>query len=574
MFIWRMKFLDFGGIGATKFARFCGAKKGRVFYFKISDLGVSTALILKQEAISVGGDFITPKELILGEGGCYDGILIATHHQLEKLVKKCAIQPFGLKKIGEIVQEHLDSAIHAKIAESKQDSSLRASEASVAIQNFCDSKNDKNQSCEAPKSRPLRGAKNREQASSSASADFLLEAEKRGTPPKSEKAAAFWEHNLNEVGGSGSGVQPFLREKTSESNAKNGENIADSANQTKIAESNTKSQNLNVDCHDSASQNLAMTENDADSANRRISHENAESKKTNTHPLTPSAREGGQNAENNSNEYPKANCAKSPQIMGIININDDSFFAESRLKNIDKILQKIEAMISQGVAIIDIGAVSSRPGAERVDGKVELERLKEPLDAIFSAGFTQRTDFSLDSYNFECVEFALNRGFSIINDIEGLRDMRLATLAQNSDKKIVLMHNSWIYPPKDSQNIIQSVDDFFAQKIESLYRFGIKKEQIILDFGFGFGKNDSENITLVRNLAHFRHFGCALLVGASMKRTIGALTEQETQNRLFGTLALHQIALDNGADIIRCHNFSAHIDMLKVWSALNGCVRD
>ncbi|MGX3011251.1 hypothetical protein ACWIUD_06805 [Helicobacter sp. 23-1044] len=89
----------------------------------------------------------------------------------------------------------------------------------------------------APKTRPLRGAKNRFQTSSSASADFLLEAEKRGTPPKSEKAAAFWEHNLNEVGGSGSGVQPFLRKDSSESNAKNGATIADSANQIKNAES-------------------------------------------------------------------------------------------------------------------------------------------------------------------------------------------------------------------------------------------------------------------------------------------------------------------------------------------------
>ncbi|MGX2983631.1 divergent polysaccharide deacetylase family protein [Helicobacter sp. 23-1045] len=114
----------------------------------------------------------------------------------------------------------------------------------------------KSNPCEAPKTRPLRGAKNRIQGCSSATADFLLEAEKRGTPPKSEKAAAFWGHNLI-VGGSGSGVQPFLREKTSESNLKNGENLVDSANQIKI------------DCHDLTSSNLAMTENSAlDSANQ------------------------------------------------------------------------------------------------------------------------------------------------------------------------------------------------------------------------------------------------------------------------------------------------------------------
>ncbi|MGX3010277.1 hypothetical protein ACWIUD_01760 [Helicobacter sp. 23-1044] len=183
----------------------------------------------------------------------------------------------------------LDSAncrILRKIAESANTSSLRGarSEASATKQS------KKNNLCEAPKTRPLRGAKNREQTSSSASADFLLEAEKRGTPPKSEKAAAFWR-----VGGAGRGVQPFLLEETSESNLKNGVDSAIFA--SKIAESNVKSQNLNLDCHDSATQNLAMTENDEDSVNRRISHENAESKIKNTHPLTPSAREGGQKVE-------------------------------------------------------------------------------------------------------------------------------------------------------------------------------------------------------------------------------------------------------------------------------------
>ncbi|MGX3009967.1 M28 family peptidase [Helicobacter sp. 23-1044] len=124
--------------------------------------------------------------------------------------------------------------------------------------------------CEAPKSRPLRGAKNREQTSSSASADFLLEAEKRGTPPKSEKAAAFWEHNLNEVGGSGSEVQPFLRKETSESNLKNGDFITES-NLNCHFERSEKSQNN----RDSSLTSFAQNDNlEADSANRA---KNAES---------------------------------------------------------------------------------------------------------------------------------------------------------------------------------------------------------------------------------------------------------------------------------------------------------
>lgn len=392
-------------LGATSFARICAKKKARIFIFQIYDIKLSAALILKQESISAGGDFIVPKELILGEQKLYSGVLIATALQLEKIIAKCTIQPFGLKKLGANLKEHLKGEMRSL--------------------DLCDSHLD---SCE--------------------------------------------------------------------SSVDSSESYCD------------------------------------------------------------------------SNKSSESKTPKSPPIMGIINITEDSFYAPSRINSIDKILQKIEAMINEGVAIIDIGAASTRPDSERIAPEIELKRLKEPIEAIFSAGFTQRAIFSIDSYNYECAEFCANRGFRIINDIEGLRDMRLAELALNNDKKIVLMHNSWLFPPSKNCDIIHAVDEFFAQRLESLDKLGIKKEQIILDIGFGFGKNDAQNLALIRNLAHFRHFGCEILVGASMKRSIGAITGKDTLERGFGTLALHQIALDNGADIIRCHDFSSHIDMLKVWNAL------
>ncbi|MGX2982527.1 GNAT family N-acetyltransferase [Helicobacter sp. 23-1045] len=215
-----------------------------------------------------------------------------------------------------------DSAIHAKNAEFSADSaptpSLRgdSTESPKQSTNFCDSKNDKNQLCEATESRPLRGAKNREQGCSSATADFLLEADKRGSPPKSEKAAAFWR-----VGGAGRGVQPFLRKEISESNLKNGENIAESQNlnrdsslvslaqnDKKNAESHIKMHEAGeikgadaqfLDCHEVAQS--ATSRNDENIADSAIHAKNAESNAISqnliaesTHPLTPSAREGGQ----------------------------------------------------------------------------------------------------------------------------------------------------------------------------------------------------------------------------------------------------------------------------------------
>lgn len=395
-------------LGATAFARICAEQKARIFIFHICDIKLSAALILKQESISAGGDFITPKELILGEQKLYSGVLIATALQLEKIIAKCAIQPFGLKKLGANLKEHL------------------------------------------------------------------------------------------------------------------------------------KGEMREVDSQNSSDLHLDSRESSTDSSD----------------------------SSTDSRKFGESKNPQSPQIMGIINITEDSFYAPSRVNSIDKILQKIEAMIACGVAMIDIGAASSRPDSERIAPNIELERLIEPIEAIFSAGFTQRAIFSIDSYNYECAKFCAKLGFRIINDIEGLRDMRLAELALNNDKKIVLMHNSWLFPPSKNYDIIHAVDKFFAQRLEMLDKLGIKKEKIILDIGFGFGKNDAENIALIRNLAHFKHFGCEILVGASMKRTIGAITGKDTMERGFGTLALHQIALDNGADIIRCHDFSAHIDMLKVWNAL------
>lgn len=395
---------ELDSICATRYAEIKALKKSHIFTFKISELKLSAALILKQEALSVGGDFITSKDLILAKKEHYCGILIATQNELERLIAKCRIQPFGLKKLAFVLKEHLDFG-------------------------GFDSTSDSSDSAKF--------------------SDFIKSS-----------------------GG-------------------------DSA----------------VDFCDSA-------------IKRR----------------------------------------KIPQIMGIINITEDSFYADSRITNIDRILQVVESMIESGVGIIDIGGASSRPDSARVESSEELERLKAPLKAIYEANLTKKAIFSIDSYNYECVKYAIECGFSIINDIEGLRDMRLAELAKDSSSKIILMHNSWLYP--HSENIMQSVDEFFTKRVESLLNLGIKREEIILDVGFGFGKNSEENLALVRNLAHFKHFNCSVLMGASMKRTIGEVTGREVNERLFGTLALHQIALDNGADIIRCHDFKAHSDMLKMWLAL------
>ncbi|RAX53196.1 dihydropteroate synthase [Helicobacter sp. 16-1353] len=362
MNIYRLKNLkELENIGATEFANNLAMKKGRIFYFKINNLRLPAMHILKQESISVGGDFITPKEAILSQNKTYSGILIATQSQLERIIQKCKIQDFGLKNIAKTLQTHI---------------------------------------------------------------------------------------------------------------------------------------------------------------------KNPDSK---------------------------------PKIMGIINITEDSFYEDSRIIKIDDILQKVNKWIDLGVDIIDIGGVSSRPGSEFVDSTIELNRIKEAIIAL--EDFTKKAVFSIDSYNFETIRFCLERGFRIINDVYSLKDERLISLAKEFQSDVVLMHNSWIYP-HTKDNIILELDDFFTQKIELLDKYGIKN--IILDIGFGFGKNKYENLELIDNLEHFLHFGYRLLVGASRKTTIGEILSKDATNRLSGTLALHQIALNNGANIIRCHDVEEHLDMFKI----------
>ena len=680
MFIERVKFIEdeLASIGATKFAREIARKKGQILRFKISDLGVSAALILKQEAISVGGDFIAPKDLILGENKRYCGILVATEQQIERLIKKCQIQPFGLKKVGEILREHLDSArgnsvlgMQFRTCENFQastDSSLvdspkistntKATPQSLPLR-FCESQNlgensEKNAEstsiCHSERSEESqKKLQNRDSSVASLpqndnvevqndnlEVEFLCPTQDYGSIALSQnqitysKYPAFtyittnkinttlyigvtsnlqkriYEHKNHLIDGFSNKYnceklvyfesfdnieQAIEREKYLKGKKRDfKENLINSINPQWLDLYQYLFESYSTNCHfehcergnpllchsehlfcHSERSEESQKKNTRDSSvaslpqndNLEVQNDNLkQSQNNNLRESTESTLDSADSQNLNAKHH------KTPQIMGIINITDDSFYAESRTQNIDEILRKIEAMIAQGVEIIDIGAASTRPDSAEVEAEVELARLKEPLQAIFSAGLTQKAIFSLDSYNFKCAEFALTRGFQIINDVYGLRDIRLAELAKNSDKKIVLMHNSWLFP--HSQDIVRSVDEFFSQKLEMLEKMGIKREQIILDVGFGFGKNSAENLRLTQNLRHFKHFGCEILMGASMKRTIGEVTSKDTDGRLFGTLALHQIALDNGADIIRCHDFSAHIDMLKMWMALNG----
>jgi len=259
------------------------------------------------------------------------------------------------------------------------------------------------------------------------------------------------------------------------------------------------------------------------------------------------------------------------QIMGVINANDDSFFAGSRYLA-DDAVAKIEQMIADGADIIDIGAVSSRPDADEVSASVELERIKPICDSIRRDRLHQRVVFSVDSYTPEVVEYALESGFKIINDITGARDDRVIQLAMKYKAKLCIMHMQGT--PQSMQknprydDVVIEVSEFLQERIARCEKLGLDRDSIILDVGIGFGKSLEHNISLIKNIAHFRLFGCELLIGASRKSMIDHISPSTPEDRLAGTLSIHLKALEGGVSIIRCHDVKEHLQAIRVFEAL------
>jgi len=259
------------------------------------------------------------------------------------------------------------------------------------------------------------------------------------------------------------------------------------------------------------------------------------------------------------------------RIMGVINANDDSFFAASRFQA-DAALIQIERMIADGAQIIDIGGVSSRPGAEPVSAAEELARVRPICDAIQAKKLHEKALFSIDSYTPEVVAYALKSGFGLINDITGARDTVLIDLAVEYDAQLCIMHMQGT--PQTMQHdphyedVTAEVDAFFAERIAACEERGLPRERIILDPGIGFGKRLEHNLALLRNLGQFTHHGCEVLVGASRKSMIDHITPTPVEERLPGTLAIHLKALDHGASILRVHDVAEHAQAVRVWKEL------
>jgi dihydropteroate synthase len=257
------------------------------------------------------------------------------------------------------------------------------------------------------------------------------------------------------------------------------------------------------------------------------------------------------------------------KIMGVINANDDSFYSTSRFMG-DKAVSKIIKMIDDGADIIDIGGVSSRPGSQEIDSAQELMRVKPIIDKIYQKKLYKKVKFSIDSYTPKVIEYALKRGFSIVNDITGLKSDKVCKLISKYSATAIIMHMRGT--PKDMQkspyydNVLVEISDFFDSRIKKAKKFEIK--DIILDVGIGFGKRLEDNLLLINHLEDFTKFGYEILMGASRKSMIDMIIKTKVEDRLSGTIAINLKSIQNGASIIRVHDVAEHYQAIKITKAI------
>ncbi len=245
-----------------------------------------------------------------------------------------------------------------------------------------------------------------------------------------------------------------------------------------------------------------------------------------------------------------------PVVMGILNITPDSFFDGGRHNHVDDVVLHAAEMIEQGAEILDVGAVSTRPGAVEVDEATEWKRL-EPVMHMLRKNFPNQC-ISVDTYRSSIAEKAVNAGAAIINDISGGQlDQDMFRTVAAMQVPYIMMH--MLGTPQTMQNdpqyedVVAEVETFFAERLKKLKNLGMEAP-VILDPGFGFGKTVSHNYRLLHALERFRALGCPVLAGVSRKSMINRVLKTKPENALNGTTVVNTLALLHGADILRVHD--------------------
>ncbi len=258
-----------------------------------------------------------------------------------------------------------------------------------------------------------------------------------------------------------------------------------------------------------------------------------------------------------------------PLIMGILNVTPDSFSDGGLYYCFSDAVKRALQMHKEGADIIDVGGESTRPGAQAVPLKEEINRV---VPVIKQLRKETEVIISIDTYKPEVAGEALEAGADLINDVYGLRQPGMLELVSEAKKPVVIMHMKGI--PKTMQenpvyeDVVREVYDFLSAQRDKAFKAGLTPEQVIVDVGIGFGKTLEHNLELIRHLDYFKSLGCPILLGPSRKSFIGLILDLPVEERLEGTLAVVAIGVIKGANILRVHDVREALRAVKVADAL------
>jgi len=262
-----------------------------------------------------------------------------------------------------------------------------------------------------------------------------------------------------------------------------------------------------------------------------------------------------------------------PLVMGILNVTPDSFSDGGEYEDPSRAVERAMTMVHEGADIVDIGGESTRPGAPEVSQQEEMERVIPVLERLVSAGCSA---LSVDTRKVEVARAAVECGASIINDVEASRsDLAMWQLVAESGVGYVVMHmqgqpRTMQHAPNYSE-VVSEVYAFFTERLDAMHRSGIKKQQVVLDVGIGFGKDLSHNLELLRSIECFGKLERPIMLGVSRKSLFKALLGvEEPSRRLPAGLATALWAVNQGVKIIRTHDVAETVQALAMWEALQG----
>ncbi len=257
-----------------------------------------------------------------------------------------------------------------------------------------------------------------------------------------------------------------------------------------------------------------------------------------------------------------------PRVMGILNVTPDSFSDGGQYNSLNQALLHAHALISAGATMIDVGGESTRPGAAEVSEEEEIARVVPVVEAI-----ARRFEvfISVDTSKAGVIRESALAGAHLINDVRSLQEPGALAAAVETGLPVCLMHMQG--EPRTMQqaphydDLIGNVNAFFQRHIERCNAAGITNQKLLLDPGFGFGKNLAHNYQLLARLSEFHHFGLPLLVGMSRKSMIGQLLNVPPEQRVIGSVACAVIAAMQGAQIVRVHDVKETVEAMRVVEA-------